>query len=219
MWFGTWEEPNKNRGTFAFGCYLLPGMDWAFSMNCEQLMPSFLWASCNARFWWFLHFQLHDYDMCIKKNEEALRIDPDFAECYGNMANAWKVDTVLYSRQVKKIWCLGMIQMWFVSQEKGDIDLAIRFYCAAIEVIIWPLWSQNLLYVWILINKNSRIWQLRPRFCDAWSNLASAYMRKGMLREAEECCHQALAINPKLVILKNSSVMNSIFVDLKFNIS
>lgn len=35
--------------------------------------------------------QLHDYDMCIKKNEEALRIDPDFAECYGNMANAWKV--------------------------------------------------------------------------------------------------------------------------------
>lgn len=30
--------------------------------------------------------------MCISKNEEALRIDPHFSECYGNMANAWKVD-------------------------------------------------------------------------------------------------------------------------------
>lgn len=36
--------------------------------------------------------QLHDFDMCIAKNEEALRIDPHFSECYGNMANAWKVD-------------------------------------------------------------------------------------------------------------------------------
>jgi protein O-GlcNAc transferase len=34
---------------------------------------------------------LHDFDMCVAKNEEALRIEPHFAECYGNMANAWKV--------------------------------------------------------------------------------------------------------------------------------
>lgn len=35
--------------------------------------------------------QLRNYDMCIAKNEEAIAIDPRFAECYGNMANAWKV--------------------------------------------------------------------------------------------------------------------------------
>lgn len=35
--------------------------------------------------------QLHDFDMCIAKNEEAIRLDPEFAECYGNMANALKV--------------------------------------------------------------------------------------------------------------------------------
>lgn len=32
--------------------------------------------------------------MCIARNEEALRIEPRFAECYGNMANAWKVVVV-----------------------------------------------------------------------------------------------------------------------------
>ncbi|XP_039125344.1 probable UDP-N-acetylglucosamine--peptide N-acetylglucosaminyltransferase SEC [Dioscorea cayenensis subsp. rotundata] len=94
-----------------------------------------------------IYFQLRDYDMCIAKNEEALSIDPHFAECYGNMANAWK--------------------------EKGNIDLAIRYYLFAIE--------------------------LRPNFCDAWSNLASAYTKKGRLNEAAQCCRQALALNPRLV--------------------
>ncbi|XP_068664848.1 probable UDP-N-acetylglucosamine--peptide N-acetylglucosaminyltransferase SEC [Aristolochia californica] len=94
-----------------------------------------------------IHYQLHDFDMCITKNEDALQLEPHFAECYGNMANAWK--------------------------EKGNIDLAIRYYLIAIE--------------------------LRPNFCDAWSNLASAYMRKGRLNEAAQCCRQALALNPRLV--------------------
>ncbi|KAH7543355.1 hypothetical protein FEM48_Zijuj02G0175400 [Ziziphus jujuba var. spinosa] len=94
-----------------------------------------------------IYYQLHDFDMCIAKNEEALRIDPHFSECYGNMANAWK--------------------------EKGNIDLAIRYYLVAIE--------------------------LQPNFCDAWSNLASAYMRKGRLNEAAQCCRQALQLNPVLV--------------------
>lgn len=43
--------------------------------------------------------------------------------------------------------------------------------------------------------------QLRPNFADAWSNLASAYMRKGRLNEAGQCCRQALALNSRLVNL------------------
>jgi protein O-GlcNAc transferase len=38
-----------------------------------------------------IYYQLCDFDMCIVKNEEAIRIEPQFAECYGNMANALKV--------------------------------------------------------------------------------------------------------------------------------
>lgn len=47
--------------------------------------------SINNMYMFFVSLQLHDFDMCIAKNEEALRIEPHFAECYGNMANAWKV--------------------------------------------------------------------------------------------------------------------------------
>ncbi|KAG0500344.1 hypothetical protein HPP92_000416 [Vanilla planifolia] len=60
-----------------------------------------------------IYYQLHDYDTCIAKNEEALAIDPHFPECYGNMANAWK--------------------------EQGNIDLAIHYYQVALEVCCYSL--------------------------------------------------------------------------------
>jgi hypothetical protein len=49
----------------------------------------FVLVHCGLKNVYFL--QLHNYDMCIAKNEEAIAINPRFAECYGNMANAWKV--------------------------------------------------------------------------------------------------------------------------------
>ncbi|VFQ64601.1 unnamed protein product [Cuscuta campestris] len=115
--------------------------------NCKAVYEKNPRRTDNLLLFGAICYQLHDFDMCIAKNEEAIRVNPHFAECYGNMANAWK--------------------------EKGDIDVAIRYYLIAIE--------------------------LRPNFADVWSNLASAYMRKGRLTEAAQCCRQALALNPRLV--------------------
>jgi len=89
--------------------------------------------------------QLQDYDMCIAKNEEALRLQPRFAECYGNMANAWKVINITWV--CVELWmCLiplindrdwllmKVIFCLIILQEKGDIDRAIRYYLVSIEV-------------------------------------------------------------------------------------
>jgi protein O-GlcNAc transferase len=54
--------------------------------------------------------------------------------------------------------------------------------------------------------------QLKPNFCDAWSNLASAYMRKAMLQEAAECCRHALSLNPRLVRYTKASMQDCWFV-------
>lgn len=80
--------------------------------------------------------QLSDFDMCIAKNEEALHIEPRFAECYGNMANAWKVILVIVLSILIVLyphWVL-MLLLSCTIQEKGNIDLAIRYYLLAIEV-------------------------------------------------------------------------------------
>lgn len=59
------------------------------------------------------------------------------------------------------------------------------------------LWRRLTLSCWTI---SDFTWlQLRPNFSDAWANLGSAYMRKGRLNEAAQCCRQALALNPALV--------------------
>ncbi|CAI0385296.1 unnamed protein product [Linum tenue] len=129
-----------------------------------------------------IHYQLHDYDMCIAKNEEALRLEPRFAECYGNMANAWK--------------------------EKGDIDLAIRYYLVAIELrpSFADAWS-NLASAYMRKGRLNEAAQccrqalaLNPHLVDAHSNLGNLMKAQGLVQEAYSCYIEALRIQPSFAI-------------------
>ncbi|KAG2726327.1 hypothetical protein I3843_01G103100 [Carya illinoinensis] len=129
-----------------------------------------------------IHYQLHDFDMCIAKNEEALRLDPGFAECYGNMANAWK--------------------------EKGNIDFAIRYYLIAIELRpnFADAWS-NLASAYMRKGRFNEAAQccrqalaLNPRLVDAHSNLGNLMKAQGLVQEAYNCYVEALRIQPNFAI-------------------
>ncbi|OAY41995.1 probable UDP-N-acetylglucosamine--peptide N-acetylglucosaminyltransferase SEC [Manihot esculenta] len=129
-----------------------------------------------------IYYQLHDYDMCIAKNEEALRLEPRFAECYGNMANAWK--------------------------EKGDIDLAIRYYLVAIELRpnFADAWS-NLASAYMRKGRLNEAAQccrqalaLNPLLVDAHSNLGNLMKAQGLVQEAYSCYLEALRIQPTFAI-------------------
>ncbi|KAJ9179976.1 hypothetical protein P3X46_008285 [Hevea brasiliensis] len=129
-----------------------------------------------------IYYQLHDYDMCIAKNEEALRLEPRFAECYGNMANAWK--------------------------EKGDIDLAIRYYLVAIELRpnFVDAWS-NLASAYMRKGRLNEAAQccrqalaLNPLLVDAHSNLGNLMKAQGLLQEAYGCYLEVLRIQPTFAI-------------------
>ncbi|XP_022742039.1 probable UDP-N-acetylglucosamine--peptide N-acetylglucosaminyltransferase SEC isoform X1 [Durio zibethinus] len=129
-----------------------------------------------------IYYQLQDYDMCITKNEEALQIDPRFAECYGNMANAWK--------------------------EKGDIDVAIRYYMIAIELRpnFADAWS-NLASAYMRKGRFNeaaqccrQALQLNPLLVDAHSNLGNLMKAQGLVQEAYSCYLEALRIQPTFAI-------------------
>ncbi|CAN1765758.1 Probable UDP-N-acetylglucosamine--peptide N-acetylglucosaminyltransferase SEC [Linum perenne] len=129
-----------------------------------------------------IYYQLHDYDMCIAKNEEALRLEPRFAECYGNMANAWK--------------------------EKGDNDTAIRYYLVAIELrpSYADAWS-NLASAYMRkgrINEAAQCCRqaiaLNPLLVDAHSNLGNLMKAQGLMQEAYDCYVKALRIQPTFAI-------------------
>ncbi|XP_057871248.1 probable UDP-N-acetylglucosamine--peptide N-acetylglucosaminyltransferase SEC isoform X1 [Cryptomeria japonica] len=129
-----------------------------------------------------IYYQLHDFDMCIAKNEEAIRIDPQFAECFGNMANAWK--------------------------EKGNIDLAIQLYLIAIELRpnFCDAWS-NLASAYMRKGRLSEAAEccrqalhLNPRLVDAHSNLGNLLKAQGLTQHAYLCYMEALRIQPTFAI-------------------
>jgi len=129
-----------------------------------------------------IYYQLHDFDMCITKNEEAIRIDPQFAECYGNMANAWK--------------------------EKGNIDLAIQFYLIAIELRpnFCDAWS-NLASAYMRKGRLTeaaeccrQALQINPNLVDAHSNLGNLLKAQGLTQHAYLCYMEALRIQPSFAI-------------------
>ncbi|KAL9272079.1 putative UDP-N-acetylglucosamine--peptide N-acetylglucosaminyltransferase SEC [Drosera capensis] len=129
-----------------------------------------------------IYYQLHDFDSCIAMNEEALRIEPHFAECLGNMANAWK--------------------------EKGDIDLAIHYYLIAIEIRpnFADAWS-NLASAYMRKGRPSEAARccrqalaLNPLLVDAHSNLGNLMKAQGLVQEAYSCYVEALRIRPTFAI-------------------
>ncbi|KAL3692262.1 hypothetical protein R1sor_005913 [Riccia sorocarpa] len=129
-----------------------------------------------------VYYQLHDFDMCIAKNEEAIRIDPEFAECYGNMANALK--------------------------EKGNIDLAIHYYTMAIELRpnFHDAWS-NLASAYMRKGRLEEAAQccrqalnLNPRLVDAHSNLGNLFKAQGLTHHAYICYTEAIRIQPSFAI-------------------
>ncbi|KAJ8544721.1 hypothetical protein K7X08_017304 [Anisodus acutangulus] len=129
-----------------------------------------------------LYYQLHDFDMCITKNEESLRIDPHFAECYGNMVNAWK--------------------------EKGNIDVTIRYYLIAIEIRpnFADAWS-NLASAYMRKGRLNEAAQccrqalaLNTCLVDAHSNLDNLMKAQGLVQETYNCYVEALRIQPAFSI-------------------
>lgn len=129
-----------------------------------------------------IYYQLHDFDMCIKKNEEAIRVDPQFAECFGNMANAWK--------------------------EKGNIDLAIHYYLIAIELrpSFCDVWS-NLASAYMRKGRLHEAAQccrqalaINPNLVDAHSNLGNLLKAQGLTQHAYACYVEALRIQPTFAI-------------------
>lgn len=129
-----------------------------------------------------IYYQLHDYEMCIARNEEALAIDPHFPECYGNMANAWK--------------------------EKGNIDLAIHYYQVALELRpnFADAWS-NLASAYMRKGRLHEAAQccrqalsLNPRLVDSHCNLGNLMKAQGMFQEAYSCYLEALRIQPTFAV-------------------
>ncbi|RLN24384.1 putative UDP-N-acetylglucosamine--peptide N-acetylglucosaminyltransferase SEC isoform X3 [Panicum miliaceum] len=130
-----------------------------------------------------VYYQLWGFDMCIVKNEEAVAIQPNFPECFNNMANAWR--------------------------EKGDIDRAIQYYKHAIQVDAYyslgdVLKAQGSYGEAYNCFREAEAIKFKPTFYDAHMNLGNLYKAVGMCQDAIACYQNAAQACPKNAIAYGS---------------
>ena len=122
-----------------------------------------------------IYYQLGNYEQCIAFNDRCIILDPHMAEAHANLANAL--------------------------QQMGNFDMAIIYYQVSSQLL--SLWCRLAVHfsrtlIWLLCPPQSAL-RLKPTFTDAYNNMASALVQKGLIPAALQCYQSALQINPNLV--------------------
>jgi protein O-GlcNAc transferase len=145
---------------------------------CEQLYHRDAYRTDNLLLLGAIHFQLRNFSECIFYNQQCIRIDPNFAEAYGNIGNSLK--------------------------ELGDIDGAIQFYLKAIK--LKPRFCDaynNLASAYMQLGQTKQATEtyrmalvLNPALVDAHSNLGNLFKAQGRLEDAKRSYLEAIRIKP-----------------------
>lgn len=163
-------------------------------ITCEQVYQTDAYRTDNLLLLGAVHFQLRNYSECIFYNQQAIRIDPNFAEAYGNLGNALK--------------------------ELGDIDGSVQFYLKAIK--LKPRFCDaynNLASAHMQLGQTKQAIEtyqmaliLNPALVDAHSNLGNLYKAQGKLEEAKKSYLEAIRIKPGFAIAWSN--LAGVFKDL-----
>lgn len=149
---------------------------------CEQLYASDAFRPENLLLLGALHFQLGHLSESIFYNQQCIRVDPNFAEAYGNLGNALR--------------------------ETGDLLGAVQFYLKAIK--LHPRFSDaynNLANSYMQLGQTHEAVEtykmalvLDPTLADAHSNLGNLYKAQGRFEDAKLCYAQAIRVKPTFAI-------------------
>jgi len=129
-----------------------------------------------------IHFQLRNFSEAIFYSQQALRVDPEFAEAFSNLGNALK--------------------------ELGDLEGSIQAYQRAIK--LKPRFSDPYNNLATTYAQQGRIDDaietykmallLNPLLVDAHSNLGNLYKAQGRFEDAKKCYLEAVRISPQFAI-------------------
>ena len=149
---------------------------------CEALYQTDACRTDNLLLLGAVHFQLRNFSESIFYNQQAIRVDPDFAEAYSNLGNALK--------------------------ELGDLDGASQFFLKAIK--LKPRFADaynNLAGCYMQMGRTKQAAEtyrmaivLNPQSHDAHSNLGTLFKAQGRLEDAKKAFLEAIRIKPDFAI-------------------
>ena len=173
----TLKDPSPEELQFIIKLYSQGQLQQALS-QCTSLLKEFPNSVILHNISGVSHAGLMQYNAAIDCYKKAIRIKPDYADLYNNMAAALKekgdleaaIDSCKEALKIKPYYAEAYINMGNTLQEKGDLDAAIDCYKKALK--------------------------LQPNQAEAYYNMGVALMNEGHLDAAIESYKEALKIQP-----------------------
>jgi len=121
---------------------------------------------------------LMKFDAAIESYKKALKINPDYADAYYNMAivlndkgeSELALEGYRQALKIKPNYADAYINMGVILKEMGDLEAAIKSYKQALKI--------------------------KPNYAEAYNNMGIALKDKGDLEAAIDSYNQAVKINP-----------------------
>jgi len=158
------------------------------------------------------HAGLGNFAAAIESYKKAIKINPNFAECYSNMGNALKdkgeLDTAIesYKKAIKvnPNFAEAYNNMGSALKDRGELDAAIKSCKQAVKIN--PGYAEaysnmgNALHnkgdLDSAIASYEKAIKINPSFAGAYNNMGNALRNKGELNAAIASFKQAIKINP-----------------------
>ncbi|MDA8419419.1 MAG: tetratricopeptide repeat-containing serine protease family protein [Desulfobacteraceae bacterium] len=135
----------------------------------------------NSLAWYCLGIYYGDtkeYAKEIEANQQAIRINPDFAEAWNNLGTAYD-HTKQYAKAIEA--CQQAIRI--------NPDYAMAWYNLGNAYGNTNQYAKE-------IEANQQAIRINPDFAEAWNNLGTDYFNTKQYAKAIEACQQAIRINP-----------------------
>lgn len=160
-------------------------------------------------------YNAKDYAGCVRAGEEALKINPGYADAYNNICSAWiklgdwdkAIDAGGKAIQIKPDYQLATNNLkvalqnknYFETNEKllrakpdaaGWINISLQYY--KIELYAKSAWAAE------------QAVAIAPNNADAWNNICAAWNAAGDWKKAMPACEKAVSLNPTFELAKNN---------------
>ncbi|RHY66601.1 hypothetical protein DYB38_009598, partial [Aphanomyces astaci] len=180
---------------------------------CEQLYEADAARTDNLLLLGALHFQLRNFSEAIFYNQQCIRIDPHFAEAFGNLGNALKEigdsqgAIQFYLRAIKlnprfadvyNNLATSYMQLGATHEAIETYKMALVLGASSIYTFILNL--GNLYKAQGLFEDATTCFtnaiRVKPTFAIAWSNLAGLLKDEGQLDKAIDHYKEAIRLAP-----------------------
>lgn len=161
------------------------------------------------------YYQIGNYEKCISAAEEALKINPKFAEAYNNICSAYNQlkkhkeaeAACLKALELKPDFALAKGNLNAARSVKNSIEeaaeLATKFPTAENYLNLSLTYYNNGLYK-ECVEACKKAVALKPDMHTAYNNMCSAYTLLKEYDKAIAACEQALKIKPDFQLAKNN---------------